>query len=242
MKKSLLFAASAACCLAMLFTAVPASAQNMAGGQAATVAHRQPTAPLNGIALLDMAFLYKNLNRIKAQREEMKTDFQRVEADLKRERETLQSLVEQLKGFKPGTPDYKRMEEDIVQRDANLQIQMKMTQREFGEREAKLWHAVYQEILQEVDYIAKANSISVVLQFDGEPLKKDEPRDVLRNIQKPVIWYSSGLDITGQVLHRLNSRAGTPTHMPAANARTAPGGAPGAGRMGIPMQNVPARR
>ena len=231
MKKSLLFAALAASCLAMLFTAAPAAAQQMAGGQTAAVTARQPTTPVNGLALLDMAFLYKNLNRIKAQREEMKADFQRVEAQHKRERENLQSLVEQLKGFKPGTPDYKNLEEEIVQRDANLAIQRKMTQREFGEREAKLWHAVYQEILQEVDYIARANNISVVLQFDGEPLKKDEPRDVLRNIQKPVIWYSNGLDITGQVLHRLNSRAGTPTHMPADN-RVTPGGG---GRAGIPM-------
>ena len=237
MKKSLLFAAVAVSCLAIVLVAAPSQAQNVAGGQSMTAMSRQPASSTNGVALLDVAYLFKNLNRMKSQMTELKTDVERAESSLKRERENLQGLVERLKEFKPGTPDFKTLEEQIAKRDADLRIQTQIQQREFLERESKIYQSVYEEVLQEVDFFAKSNNITIVLRFNGDPIDKDKPEDVLRNINKPVVWFSSGLDITGPVLSRLNQRAGTPTHMPADN-RSVPGG----GRMGIPMQNLPARR
>lgn len=239
MKKSLSFAAVAASFLAIFLAVSPSVAQNMAAGQPVTGVSRPAVQAPNGVALLDVAYLFKNLKRMKSQMDQLKTEVESAEASLKRERDNLQSLVDRLKEFKPGTPDFKELEEQIATRDANLRIQTQIQQREFLERESKIYQTVYEEVLQEVDYFAQANNIAIILRFNGDPIDKDKPEDVLRNINKPVVWFSSGLDITGQILHRLDQRAGGTTPMPADN-RGLPGGTPRVG--GIPMQNVQPRR
>ncbi len=232
MKKTLSFAAAAASCFVIILAASPAAAQNMSSGQPMSGVARQAVTAPNGVALLDVAYLFKNLKRMKSQMEELKIDVERAEAALKRDRDNLQSLAERLREFKPGTPDFKSLEEQIAKKDADLRIRTQIQQREFLERESKTYQSVYEEVLQEVDLFAQTNNIAIVLRFNGDPIDKDKPDDVLRNINKPVVWFSSGLDITGQILHRLDQRAGGPTHMQVDRR-----GGSGGGGMGIPMNN-----
>jgi hypothetical protein len=70
-----------------------------------------------------------------------------------------------------------------------------------------IYHQVYQEILQATDYFCKQRGIDMVLRFNGEPVDVQRPDSVLNFINRPVVWYDPGLDITDLILQDVN-RAG----------------------------------
>jgi Skp family chaperone for outer membrane proteins len=189
-----------------------------------------PSKPAAGpnIALLDVSYIFKNHARFKGQMEEMKADVERAEQQVKTERDAIGKLAERLQEFRKGTPDYKQMEEELAKRGADLQVQVQLQKNEFLQREAKIYHNVYQEIWQVTDYYAKQNGVDMVLRFNGDPVDVERPDSVLSFINKPVVWYQKQLDITPAVLQELNRNA------PAQADRRAAPGAP-AGRPASPF-------
>jgi len=167
--------------------------------------------PQAGIALLDVSQIFKKHSRFQQMMADMKADVQAAEEAVKKERETINTLVEQLKGLKAGSPDYKQLEQHIATRQADLNVQLQLQRKEFLLREAKLYHSVYQEIEQEVSYYANSMGIAMVLRYNGDPVDGENPEDVLRNINKPVVCFAPGMDITDTILQRLNARGGAMT-------------------------------
>ena len=203
MKKSYLVAALSAW-VGLLSFGFNALAQQGSYAPPARPAARPPV-----IALLDVAYIFKNHPRFKAMMAEMKADVERAEATVKKEGEGIRSQAERLKDFRQGTPDYKGLEEELTKRQADLSVRIQLQKKEFLQKEARIYYTVYQEIFQEADYYAQQNGIDMVLRFNGDPVDVEKPDDVLRDINKPVIWYSKDrCDITPIVLDRLVRRGG----------------------------------
>ncbi len=193
------------------------------------VAQQGPAAPATGprLALLDVSRIFKSHQRFKGMMDDMKADVERAEAQVKGERDAIAQLAERLQEYRKGTPEYKQMEEDLAKRQADLAVRVNLQKNDFLQREAKIYNSVYQEIWQATDYFCKQNRIDMVLRFNGEPVDVERPDSVLTHINKPVVWYDRGLDITDQILSDLNRT----TINPASANRTAP-----------PRQGVPLNR
>jgi len=192
---------------------------------AATVNAQQPGAPgagARGIALLDISYIFKNHARFKSMMDGMKGDVKRAENQVKRERDSIRTLAERLREFRSGSPEFKQLEQELAKRQSDLQVQMQLQRKDFLHQEAKIYHTIYREILQEVEYYATSQGISVVLRFSGDPVDIEKPDEVLRDLNKSVVYYSSGLDITPMVLERLNQRSISTS----ADGRAAPIGVP----------------
>lgn len=209
MKKSYRWAVMAIAVLSLCGFSLLAAAQGPAA---------PPTAGPR-LALLDVSRIFKSHQRFKGMMEDMKADVERAEKQVKDERETITKLAERLQEFRKGTPDYKQMEEDLAKRQADLAVAVQLQKNEFLQREAKIYHNVYQELWQVTDYVCKTNRIDMVLRFNGEAVDVERPDSVLTFINKPVVWYDQGLDITDTVLRELNRTTINPG--PAAN-RTGP--------------------
>jgi Skp family chaperone for outer membrane proteins len=182
-----------------------------------SVAAQAGAAP--NIALLDVSYIFKNHPRFKAMMEEMKSDVERAEADVNRDRDNLRKLVEQLDSFRKGTPDYKNMEEDIARKEAELTVRVNLQRKEFLSREAKIYFTVYQEIEQEVNYYCANKGVDMVLRFNGDPADVNKPDSVLSYINKPVVWYDKNRDITYPILESLTKRSGVPATANRANTQ-----------------------
>ncbi len=170
----------------------------------------RPAAPMQtapSIALIDISFIFKNHARFKQMMASMKGEVEQAEARIKQQNEQIRSWVDQLKNEKPGTQQYKQLEEAIAKARADMQVQMSLQRKEFLGKEAKIYHTVYQEIEQVVRYYATQNNIVAVLRFNGEPVDPDNPEAILRDLNKPVVWHADGLDITNLVLETLNRSA-----------------------------------
>ncbi len=73
---------------------------------------------------------------------EIKTDMEAADAAMKKEREALKGMAESLEQFRSGTPDYKRLEEEIARRQANLATQVQLQKKDFLLREARVHYTV----------------------------------------------------------------------------------------------------
>jgi Skp family chaperone for outer membrane proteins len=209
-KKSPRWAVTAAVVLSLSYLSCLAQAQGPVGvpsGQATGAAR---------LALLDVGRIFKNHARFKGMMEAMKADVERAEKQVKTERDEINKLGEKLHEFHNGTIEYKQLEEELAKRQADLAVKVQLQKNEFLQREAKIYHNVYQEILQVTDYFAKQNRIDMVLRFNGEEVDVERPDSVLSFINKPVVWYDRGLDITNDILQNLNRGAVNPG--PANNA------------------------
>jgi Skp family chaperone for outer membrane proteins len=181
--------------LGYLFTV--AMAQNPSGARPPVAGPR--------LALLDTAKIFKTNPRFKLQMDEMKRDVQAAEQKVKGERDEIVKLSnEGLATFTKGTQQYAEMEEQLANRQAKLSVDIQRMKIDLMQREAMIYHNVYQEIWQATDYFCRQNSIDMVLKFNAEPVDVQRPDSVLAFINKPVVWYDPGLDITEAILRDVN--------------------------------------
>jgi Skp family chaperone for outer membrane proteins len=224
--KSYLLLAMAAGLLATALSFSTASAQTRPAAPPAAA----PQRPATGIALLDVNAVFKDHPRFKAMMADLEAKVKGAEEAVKRERDTIKSLSESLKDYQPGSPDYKNLEEQIAKRSSDLQVQVALQRKEFLEQEAKIYHTVYQEIEQQVQYVAAANGIGVVLRYSGDqPGGAETPESILRDINKSIVWSAGGLDITQIIKDRLYARSGVPGAAPGQPM-------PSTARPGVPYQ------
>lgn len=192
MKKSLLLAAFAASLLVPTLT-------SSALGQ--------------GVAVIDLNYIFKNHARFKASTEEMRASAQEADKDIKARRETITALNKRLRTLKPDRPDYRQLEQEIATQSADLNASFTLRKKDFERREARIYYTVYQEVIKEVEYYSRSRGISIVLRFNGEPINEHDPDNIVKHLNQQVVHVDSRYDITKQILDVLNKRRGpvTPT-------------------------------
>lgn len=161
------------------------------------------------IGVVDIGYIYKNHLFFKSQMEAMQKDAEAVKQQLKDEAEGIQKMMEQLKSYNVGTPEYKQTEQAIMQRQANFQTQGSLKEKDFMEREAQLYYRVYKDIQAAVGAYARTANLQMVLRYN-----RDEPDAVNRQawvseINRTVIWHNQ-VDISDILLQQLNRAAGMP--------------------------------
>ena len=172
----------------------------------------QPSAVSSQVALLDVGYVFKQNDHFLALKENLTLEMQRIDASLKARRDSIIERAKALKELRVGTPDYKELEAEVAKRQADLQVEVQLLKKELMVKEAKIYHEVYTEIYQEVAAIAQDYGFVVVMQFNGNRANGESPEEIMREISKPIVWHNSALDITPEVLKRLNMRgAGTAT-------------------------------
>jgi len=196
-------------------TAAVAAGLLVTGFLVYSVVAQQPAGPgaagppaSGGIVLLDVNSVFKENDHFKALRAEMERDVARAEEAFKKERENLKQMAEVLKETQSSAPDYRAKEEEFTRRSTDFNVKMQLQRKEFLQQESRIYWTVYQEIQQEVDYVAQNNGFAMVLRFSNDPVDHDKPDDILREINKQVVWNARPLDITPFIKKRLADRYG----------------------------------
>ncbi len=179
---------------------------------------------------MDVSRVFKEHARFNAEMNSMKAEVQTAEGNMKRKADDLQQRMEELKELAPGSPDSKRLEEYVATERAKMQVDVQLQRKEFLQKEAKIYHMVYREVQQEVEYFANRYGISAVMRFSAEQANVEQPDEVLRDINKSVVWFAPHLDITNDILRALNNGAVAPAgntsggqpYRPAANTQGVP--------------------
>ncbi len=207
---TLAFTAAMAFCQAAAHAQVPGQAV-----PAAAPVARQAT-PAGHVAVIDVGYVFKNHARFKAAMDKMKDEVLAAENALKGERDRINGVMEQLKGFNVGTPEYKKLEAEVAKAQGDFNVNAQLQKKDFMDREAKVYLQVYTEIERAVSQFARDNGIAVVHRFDGETVDSGDRNRILGSITKPIVYYDPQIDITPDVLRMLNGAAvaGAPAAQP----------------------------
>ena len=167
----------------------------------------RPTSPSSHVAVIDVGYIFKNHVRFKAAMDKMKDEVMAAENALKGDRDRINGLMEQLKGFNVGTPEYKKLEAEIAKGQGDFNVNAQLSKKDFMDREAKVYLQVYTEVEKAVEQFAREHRIAIVHRFDGDPVDNSDRNQILRGITKPIVYLEPGIDITPDVLKMLNTPA-----------------------------------
>ena len=199
--------ASIVCAAIVALTQVPAFAQAPVAIPQGQVPQARPATPSSHVAVIDVGYIFKNHVRFKGAMDKMKDEVMAAENSLKGERDRINGLMEQLKGFNAGTPEYKKLEAEIAKGQGDFNVNAQLQKKDFMDREAKVYLQVYTEVEKAVAQFAREHGIAVVFRFDGDPVDGADRNQILRGITKPIVYYESGNDITPDILKMLNGTA-----------------------------------
>jgi Skp family chaperone for outer membrane proteins len=190
------------------FRAVLAAAFLATALGAPLVQAQQPFA--GGVAIIDLSYIFKNHARFKAMTEAMRADVLKAEEILKGRRTEIETLTKRLtdlgQDLRKDSPDYKALDADLTRKKIDLSTEVAQQKKEFLEKEAKIYYNVYTEVLDEVKFFAERNRISIVLRFNGDPITDSDPQEILKQLNKQVVYYNQGVDITPHILKAINAR------------------------------------
>ena len=173
-----------------------------ASGASEAVAQQQrPASP--AVAIVDLGYLFKNNERFKQLTDAMRREVQGAEGEIKAERDALQKMAEHLDDFRPGSTERAQLEEEITKKDADMKLRMNLQKKKFMEQEAKIYYIVYKEILDHIKYYSDRSGITLVMRFNGDPIVQNDPQEVIRELNKSVIYYHPGVDITPMILESI---------------------------------------
>jgi Skp family chaperone for outer membrane proteins len=196
----------------------------LARAQAPPPRAAQAVGPGTRVAVVDIGYIFKNHNNFKNLMEGMKKDVTAFEAELRKRGDEIRRNQEKLKGnelYKPGTPEYKRLEEEVADKQAKLQADTQLKRKEFLEREAKIYHRVYEEITREIGAFADRHRIDLVVRFNSQKIDPDNRQSVLEGVNRAVVFQRK-LNITYSIVDALNRRSGAATPGPVAGGGTKP--------------------
>jgi Skp family chaperone for outer membrane proteins len=204
-------------------------AQEGARAPAVGAVPKATAGPPNGtnVAVVDIAYIFKNNNRFNAEMKELQTEASTIEAWIQQRDRELQAMKEGLKDLKQGTPDFQKREEKLASEGTQFQLDVRRRQQEMVQKEAGLYYDAYVELEKTVTLFAQRNRIGIVLKYSRDTIKRDDRRSVMDGLARPVI-YQSQLDISNLILTEINK--GQPI---APAASTGPADRIGAGKTGL---------
>lgn len=188
------------------FAALAASAALPASAQSQASANSQKF----GFAVVDINYIFKNHQKFRAAMDGMKADFQAVDTDLKGDQQKIIQAEEQKAQFAPGSADFKRLDDEIVNMKAALQVEVTQKRKELVEREAKIYYETYLEVEKAIEYYAQRQNLGLVLRFNGDEADPNNRESILRSINKEV-HFQNQVDVTPDILTLLNREGAAAT-------------------------------
>jgi len=156
------------------------------------------------LAVVDVAFIFKNHPGIKAQIEAVEGELKSHDQKLQARREELKQAAEKLKTFKVGSPDYAAQEERVASMDSKLRLDMNRIRKELADTEARIYFENYQRIAAGVKFLAQHYKINVVFRYNSEDMDLEQGDSVIRGVMKNIVYHDEALDMTKGVMQYLD--------------------------------------
>jgi Skp family chaperone for outer membrane proteins len=185
----------------------------LAAGAAATLAFADGGAPgPNGqnIAVIDVGVVFEKHPRFKASMDSLKAEIDATEKSWKEEATKINAMIEQLKQMKSDSPDYHRIEKEIATRQADFNVNKALKNKELMEKQGKIYFNTYAEVESAVKEFCGHYNVALVIRYNSKPVDSSDPQEILRGIQRPIVFIKPGYDITDDIINMLTRSAAVP--------------------------------
>lgn len=185
--------------------ALTGDAWSQQGKETAVAAAAAPAIP-HKVGLIDMAFVFKNYKKFETLREDLKVEIAESEEKAKVMQKETAELQGQLKQFQEGSPEYTKVEKQLVNKAAEFENFRRQMSREFLKKESQIYLQVYNEVSKMVEKYAVFYKYTLIMRFNREDLDTENPTQLLQGMNRQVVYYRGDDDITQPVLESLNKR------------------------------------
>lgn len=157
------------------------------------------------VGLIDMAHVFKEYKKFEVLREDLKAEIQQSDDQAKTKAQGIKNLQEQMRLLKEGSPKYLEAEKELAGAASKFEAFRKVAQRNFLRRESKIYKTIYLEVTDAVQKYAGYYKYTLVLRFNREGLDNAaNPQDVIKSMNRQVVYFQSDNDITESILEFLN--------------------------------------
>jgi Skp family chaperone for outer membrane proteins len=170
---------------------------------------------------IDLDYVFKNYDKVKAATKELGTAFQIRKGDLMKLDNEARQEVEMMQKMQPGTDDYRKHENKITELKAKMEAGREQAEREMTLRQAETMATLYKEIQVYAQWVAQRRGITHVMTVSSTPPSGSDPNSVLAAVNRPVIYADPHNDITKDVVYWLNKKY---HELASPNAETKPAG------------------
>jgi Skp family chaperone for outer membrane proteins len=184
---------------------------NAYGQGTATSGAKKATAPAaaqgevpHKIALIDMGRVFKEYKKIEALKEDWKSEFSVSEDQAKKMNAQIQKLVEEMKTYKTGSPEFIKLEKQHTQLVAEFSSYQKNAQRELLRKEAELLKTVYLETMDVIEKFADRFGYTLVMRFNSDTFEGDDMNKMQLVMNRVVVYHRAEDDLTDGVIKYLN--------------------------------------
>ncbi|MCE9547215.1 MAG: OmpH family outer membrane protein [Planctomycetia bacterium] len=169
----------------------------LVGLAASGTAYGQAT---DGVRVIDVKYIFDHHPRFRSAMDGLKKDFEETAKRLQEEQQAIIKAEAHLKEYIPGSPDYKRVDEDVSRRKAEWGLAAEKQRKEIRTRESEILWNVYAEIQIAVKEYCASNNVGLVVQFNGDPIDPKMPQAVVSGIARQIVYVAPNRDITPIIL------------------------------------------
>ena len=159
------------------------------------------------VVVVDIGYIFKNHTGFTQMMERMKQEVKTSDDQCRARGKNIETRVQQLKAYKTDSAEFKRLEAETARLHAQIQADMALKRKEFLQKEAEVYYAIYQEIQKEVKAFADNHGVGLVLLFSADKIDSSNRASVLQGVSRPVV-YQRNLNITHDILDRLQRAGG----------------------------------
>jgi Skp family chaperone for outer membrane proteins len=196
----------AACFVALLCGVAPLLGEEPARPR--NVAPSGSPAAKSPFALIDLKYIFEHYPPFVQQKEDMDAAVILTETAVKLRKVSIDKLKSDIEKQERGSTQRRELERTMAEEQQELQAQVVEARKSFLEQEAKIYRDVYQDVLQVVNECMREQGYLAVLRFNSDAADEEssDPQDIAQQLNKPVVAYRKEVDITKDVLRRLNQK------------------------------------
>ncbi len=178
----------------------------LTGGSRAVAAGRDEAAT---VALVDIAMVFTKHERFKQRMEGLTKKAQGIQKELVDKEQAIVKQREQLKDLVLGSPEFKRLEEEVAREISDHHVTKQIKQKEIREEDARIHYETYKEIEQEVARLAQQSGVTLVMRFESQEIDQRNPQAVQLGVNRMVIYHGDEMDMTPYVIKAFNQQVAT---------------------------------
>lgn len=116
----------------------------------------------------------------------------------------METTANQLRKAMPGSPDQLRLQQQLIKLQNDLRIFLETERQKLQKREVSALIATQKDVDDQIKKTSKERGFKLVLRRYPLPEENQPLQEVVKNLNRDVVYHEEGLDITDEVLSALN--------------------------------------
>lgn len=162
--------------------------------------------PVDGFraATIDINLLFKGDPKFIRLREELTSNVQAAEKELRGKNEQLEAKKQQLVKLAQSSDAFRKLKTELEIEAALLQSSLQEQKTALARQESEVYWTCYQDMSRLIEEYCEQHGIQMVVRAMKEPIDPKNPQDIAKELNRQVV-YDKGIDLTETILQQLQA-------------------------------------